>query len=79
MNAAAESSPASKPLTDIKSLGLEEISTRLAEWGQPSYRAGQIADWLYPRRASAWGLGAGVDAAALAAGTNGTSSPPSEP
>ena len=35
---------------DIKSLLFNEIQEELCEQGQPSYRAGQITDWLYTKR-----------------------------
>ena len=35
---------------DIKSLRLEELQEKLHELGEPKYRAGQIADWLYKKR-----------------------------
>ena len=38
---------------DIKSLLVEEIEERVRELGEPSYRAKQIADWLYKKRVSA--------------------------
>jgi 23S rRNA (adenine2503-C2)-methyltransferase len=34
---------------DIKSLQFEELQETLGGLGQPSYRAGQIADWLYKK------------------------------
>jgi 23S rRNA (adenine2503-C2)-methyltransferase len=36
--------------TDVKSLVLSELHEQLRELGEPSYRAGQIADWLYKKR-----------------------------
>src|SRR5438046_6402396 len=33
--------------TDIKSLLVRELQEHLREWGEPSYRTGQITDWLY--------------------------------
>ena len=36
--------------TDIRSLRLEELETATHQLGEPSYRAGQIANWLYQRR-----------------------------
>ncbi len=41
-------------MTDIKSLTREELEARLKEWGAPAYRAGQVLDWLYKRRAANW-------------------------
>jgi 23S rRNA (adenine2503-C2)-methyltransferase len=35
---------------DIKSAFFEEIEERVRELGEPSYRAKQIADWLYKKR-----------------------------
>jgi 23S rRNA (adenine2503-C2)-methyltransferase len=39
---------------DIRSQTAEELRARLKEWGQPSYRAAQILEWLYERRAVDW-------------------------
>jgi 23S rRNA (adenine2503-C2)-methyltransferase len=39
---------AGKP--EIKSLVLSELQEQLRELGEPSYRAGQITDWLYKKR-----------------------------
>ena len=36
----------------IKSLLLSELQEKLREFAQPSYRAGQIMNWLYEKRAS---------------------------
>jgi 23S rRNA (adenine2503-C2)-methyltransferase len=36
---------------DIKSLRLEELRQTIDEIGQPSYRATQLTDWLYKKRA----------------------------
>lgn len=33
---------------------LESLSARLAERGEPAFRAGQILDWVYKKRARAW-------------------------
>jgi 23S rRNA (adenine2503-C2)-methyltransferase len=41
-------------LTDIKSQTNEELQSQLAEWGEPPFRAKQILDWLYQRRAATW-------------------------
>jgi 23S rRNA (adenine2503-C2)-methyltransferase len=41
-------------LPSIKSLLLPELEAALAELGQPAYRAGQIAQWLYARRVKTW-------------------------
>jgi 23S rRNA (adenine2503-C2)-methyltransferase len=35
---------------DIKSLQFDELQAKLRELGEPSYRAEQIADWLYKKR-----------------------------
>jgi 23S rRNA (adenine2503-C2)-methyltransferase len=35
---------------DIKSLLLDELQEKVLQLGEPSYRAGQIADWLYKKR-----------------------------
>ena len=35
---------------DLKSLILNELQEQLRNLGEPSYRAGQIADWLYKKR-----------------------------
>jgi len=39
---------------DIRSQTLTELQARCAEWGQPSYRAGQLLGWIYERRATSW-------------------------
>jgi 23S rRNA (adenine2503-C2)-methyltransferase len=39
---------------DIKSLQLNELQENLRASGEPAYRAGQIADWLYKKRASSF-------------------------
>jgi 23S rRNA (adenine2503-C2)-methyltransferase len=36
--------------TDIKSLVLSELQQQLSQLEEPSYRAGQITDWLYKKR-----------------------------
>jgi 23S rRNA (adenine2503-C2)-methyltransferase len=33
----------------------EELESQFAAWNQPAYRAGQLLDWLYARRAADWG------------------------
>ena len=38
---------------DIKSLLLDELQEKVLQLGEPSYRAGQIADWLYKKRVDA--------------------------
>jgi 23S rRNA (adenine2503-C2)-methyltransferase len=40
--------------TEIKSLLFDELQTKLRGLDQPSYRARQIMDWLYKKRASAF-------------------------
>src|SRR5437870_8685280 len=35
---------------DIKSLQFHELVNKVREFGQPLYRARQIADWLYQKR-----------------------------
>lgn len=42
------------PRRAIKSQTLEELQAELQSWNEPAYRASQIIDWLYPRRATAW-------------------------
>jgi 23S rRNA (adenine2503-C2)-methyltransferase len=39
---------------DIKSLSREELEAVFAEWGERGYRARQLFDWIYHRRAVAW-------------------------
>ena len=41
-------------LPDIKTIARAELEARLKEWGEPAYRAGQVLEWLYPRRAASW-------------------------
>jgi 23S rRNA (adenine2503-C2)-methyltransferase len=41
---------ADPPKIDIKSSQFEELQEMLRGLGEPSYRVGQIADWLYKRR-----------------------------
>ena len=41
-------------LPDIKSLTREELEKQFAVWEQPAYRAAQLLEWLYPRRAASW-------------------------
>ena len=38
----------------IKSLTLEEVQTHLVALGQPAYRAGQVLQWLYEKRAKSF-------------------------
>jgi 23S rRNA (adenine2503-C2)-methyltransferase len=42
--------PAGSRFGDIKSLIFSELQEQLRELGEPSYRAGQITDWLYKKR-----------------------------
>ncbi len=37
-------------VSDVKSLLLSELQEQLRNLGEPSYRAGQIVDWLYEKR-----------------------------
>jgi 23S rRNA (adenine2503-C2)-methyltransferase len=39
---------------DIKSLSLEEVQAKLRASGEPAYRARQIIDWLYQKRAGSF-------------------------
>ncbi len=39
---------------DIKSLQFDELQEKLRQLGEPTYRAGQIADWLYRKRAQSF-------------------------
>jgi 23S rRNA (adenine2503-C2)-methyltransferase len=32
----------------------QEVLERLANWGEPAYRAGQLLDWIYARRVGSW-------------------------
>jgi len=41
-------------LPDIKSLAQDELEAQFATWGEPTYRVGQVLDWLYARRALNW-------------------------
>jgi 23S rRNA (adenine2503-C2)-methyltransferase len=41
-------------VTDIKSETADELRARFAEWKQPAYRAAQLLQWLYERRATSW-------------------------
>ena len=38
----------------IKSLLFDELSNLLVEWGEPAYRAKQIADWIYQKRVASF-------------------------
>lgn len=46
--------PVGERVTDIKSIPESELLARLNDWGEPSYRAGQILDWVYRRKATDW-------------------------
>jgi 23S rRNA (adenine2503-C2)-methyltransferase len=39
---------------DVKSQTFEELQAQFQEWECPAYRATQLLDWLYKRRASSW-------------------------
>jgi 23S rRNA (adenine2503-C2)-methyltransferase len=41
-------------VTDIKSLTIEELRSRFAEWKQPAYRVEQLLKWLYEQRVTSW-------------------------
>jgi 23S rRNA (adenine2503-C2)-methyltransferase len=45
---------ASAAKIDIKSLRLDELQEKLRDFGQPAYRAGQVSDWLYKKRAASF-------------------------
>jgi 23S rRNA (adenine2503-C2)-methyltransferase len=38
------------PKSSIKSLNLDELAQHFAAYGEPGYRAKQVADWLYEKR-----------------------------
>ncbi|MFM8360775.1 MAG: 23S rRNA (adenine(2503)-C(2))-methyltransferase RlmN [Verrucomicrobiota bacterium] len=40
---------------DLRDQSRDELAARFAEWGEPSYRVDQLLEWLYRRRAAAWG------------------------
>jgi 23S rRNA (adenine2503-C2)-methyltransferase len=40
---------------EVRSLLLDELREELRKLGEPSYRAGQIGDWLYQKRAKSFG------------------------
>lgn len=42
------------PKSDIKSLEFGELEKQIGELGQPNYRARQISDWLYKKRAQSF-------------------------
>jgi 23S rRNA (adenine2503-C2)-methyltransferase len=39
---------------DIRSLTLEELQQQFSQWQQPAYRAAQLLEWVYARRAASW-------------------------
>ena len=39
---------------DIKSLTREELEAQFKQWQEPAFRAPQLLDWLYARRATSW-------------------------
>ena len=39
-------------MTDIKSMNLPEVTAFLAQLGEPSYRGGQVFQWLHRGAAS---------------------------
>lgn len=41
-------------MIDVKSQTQEELQARFQEWQQPTYRVGQLLDWLYTRRVANW-------------------------
>ncbi len=43
-----------KVMQDIRDLSFKELTEELKDLGQPSYRAGQIFDWLYKRGAASF-------------------------
>jgi len=43
-----------QPKADIKSLTDDELAAQLQAWSEPGYRARQVMDWLYARRATSW-------------------------
>ncbi len=43
-----------EPKLDIKSLTRDELAAQFAEWHQPAYRVGQLLEWLYVHRVTAW-------------------------
>lgn len=40
--------------SDVKSQTKEELGATLEAWGEPAYRASQLLEWLYGRRATEW-------------------------
>lgn len=41
-------------VTDIKSHTRDELEAHFKEWGEPTYRVGQLLGWLYQQRAVSW-------------------------
>ena len=41
---------ATMPSTPLTGFTKDALAARLAEWGEPAYRAGQVLDWIYRRR-----------------------------
>ena len=41
-------------MTDVKSLSREELEVRFKEWNEPTYRVGQLLEWIYGRRVDGW-------------------------
>jgi len=41
-------------LSDIRSQSLEDLQAQFQAWEQPAWRATQLLDWLYQRRATTW-------------------------
>ena len=39
---------------DLRSQTREELTERFAEWNEPSYRVGQLLDWIYARSVRHW-------------------------
>src|SRR5262249_2187262 len=39
---------------DIRSQTLAELQAQFEAWGQPRYRAAQVMEWLYQRKATSW-------------------------
>lgn len=51
------------PLTPIKSLTLDDFAGRFGELGQPAYRAKQVLEWIYTKRAKDFGAMTNLPAA----------------
>ncbi len=41
-------------LTDVRAHSADELQSLFQAWGQPSYRVGQLLEWLYVHRAADW-------------------------